>query len=384
MILNSAITIDLFVEIIDTSGSGLPSIIAYYSGSLTGNLAGSAQRINKAWTNKNGKLVEDSFQLPIPLDNVYQDPKSLVQVVDVNRDGLPDIVMTKGDCPSCSKTWPGTGKGWVEAPNWQVPADAITNKDGDPGFRLVDTKGDGYLDVLWMRPDKSDGKPDRGLALNDGHGWTSRQDALVPTGLSFVDKDGIDQGVRLLSVTGKGLTDIVASFAGRSQRVELNRSRRADVLDSLIDGYGLKTNVYYQTLLEADGSDPNSGVKANSLGSRAYERDVIDAFPKVAPVPTTYVVRQATVDEGNGSPAVIDYRYGKYRIDVLAGRSLGFGWRESLNEFSSVLTRSDVVQDVRLRSGVAREATCIVKQDVLRSINVDEQRHPGGCEEKEL
>ena len=76
-----------------------------------------------------------------------------------------------------------------------------------------------------------------------------------------MDKDGVDQGVRLLSVTGKGLTDIIASFQGRLQHVELNRSRRADVLKTVEDGYGMKTNVYYQTLLELDGADPNSGVK---------------------------------------------------------------------------------------------------------------------------
>jgi hypothetical protein len=233
--------------------------------------------------------------LPIPLDNVYQDPKSLVQVVDVNGDGLPDIVMTKGDCPSCSKTWPGTGKGRVEARNW-AGSSRRNHKDGDPGFRLVDTQGDGYLDVLWMRPDKPDGKPDRGLALNDGHGWTNRQDALVPTGLSFVDKDGIDQGVRLLSVTGKGLTDIVASFAGRAQRVELNRSRRADVLNSLIDGYGLKTNVYYQTLLEADGSGACGSNVPHPLSKRIIRQGSISSTRNV-----TYELDGRIVSSGTNS-----------------------------------------------------------------------------------
>jgi hypothetical protein len=55
--LNSATKIDLFFEIIDTSGSGLLSIIANYSNPLTGTLAGPAQRINKVWTHRNGKWV---------------------------------------------------------------------------------------------------------------------------------------------------------------------------------------------------------------------------------------------------------------------------------------------------------------------------------------
>ena len=139
--------------------------------------------------------------------------------------------MTKGDVPSNSKTWLGTGAGWTESPSWQVPADAISDKDGEPGFRIVDTKGDGYLDVLWMRPDKN-GKPDRGLSLNDGHGWSTRADDVVPRPSGLPISDGVDQGVRLIRVTGKGLTDIVASFEGHLQEVDLNRGRRADVLES--------------------------------------------------------------------------------------------------------------------------------------------------------
>jgi hypothetical protein len=50
------------------------------------------------------------------------------------------------------------GRGQVKAGlrprTGQVPADAITNKDGDPGFRLVDTQGDGYLDLIYSYKNK--------------------------------------------------------------------------------------------------------------------------------------------------------------------------------------------------------------------------------------
>jgi hypothetical protein len=108
----------------------------------------------------------------------------------------------------------------------------------------------GYLDVLWMRPDEG-GQPRRGLALNNGHDWKNRKDDLVPPGISFVDGDGVDQGVRLLNVTGKGVTDIVSSFGG-AQRAYLNRTRRADALSSITDGYGITTTIAYQTLLKVD------------------------------------------------------------------------------------------------------------------------------------
>jgi hypothetical protein len=161
--------IDLFVQILDFNGTGLPSIVANYQDPVT------QSRTNAIWTNSGAGWVSNGTQVPYALDAVYWESKTLVQILDVNGDGLPDIIMTKGNVPSNSKTWLGTGTGWIESPNWQVPSDAISNKDGEPGYRLVDTKGDGYLDVLWMRPDKN-GQPDRGLALNDGHGWSTRAD----------------------------------------------------------------------------------------------------------------------------------------------------------------------------------------------------------------
>jgi RHS repeat-associated protein len=360
----TGVSLDLFVQVIDITGAGLPAIVANFTDPITGAVT------NKVWLNTEGGWdASNAIAVPYALDALYREPKTLVQFADVNGDGLPDIVMTKGGCSDCSRTWVNTGRGWIENAAWRIPNEAIGSKDGDPGFRLVDTKGDGYLDVLWMRQ-KDDKTFEQGLRLNNGHDWATQASGdVAPKDLAFIDKDGVDQGVRLLSVSGKGLTDIVQSFEGRLQTVQLNRSRRADVLNAVTDGYGLKTSIYYQTLLEVDGADESSGVPEGiPLGWRTYEREAADAYPKVAPVPTTYVVRRAIVDETNGHPSVVDYRYGKYRVDGAALRSLGFGWRETLNEFSNVLTRSEMIQDARARPGINREATCIVKQDVLKNL----------------
>ncbi|WP_171054517.1 RHS repeat-associated core domain-containing protein [Roseovarius arcticus] len=360
--------IDLYVQMTDVDGSGLPDLVANFTEPDLPH-PGPPKVVSGVWMNTGTGWRASSMTVPQALDVVYRQPRTLVQWSDVNGDGLPDIITTDGASPSASKTWLGTGRGWTLSPAWQVPAAAISTLDGDPGFRLVDVNGDGYQDLLWMRPAKADGSEDRGLVLNDGNGWSKRADNLVPPGLVFTDKDGVDQGVRLLSVTGKGLTDIVASFEGGLQEVYTNRARRADILASVTDGYGIRTEVRYQTLLERDGSDQASGVVANPLGWRAFEREIPDDYPRVAPVPTTYVVRQVVVDAADGlAPATVDYRYGKYQVDADASRPLGFAWRESLNEFSRVLTRQEMLQDARAHPGVTNETSCTVDLSALEAI----------------
>jgi hypothetical protein len=188
---------------------------------------------------------------------------------------------------------------------------------------------------------------------------------VVPK-FSFVDKDGVDQGVRIISVTGRGLSDIVQSFAGDVPKVRLNTSRRAEMLRSIREGMGLVTTIHYRSLSENDDlgtpfiedADASYKMPSSLLGSRVYERGPPDPFPLIAPVPTTYAVRRATVDEGGGRTASFSYRYGSYRVDNSAMRSLGFGWRESLNEVNGVLARTELLQDPRFSNSPKREATC--------------------------
>ena len=345
---------DLFVQLIDVNGDGLPDIVARFKHPHDPTI-----EVHEVWLNTgDGWKLDTSFQVPILLDEPTRDPKALVQWADVNGDGKPDIVYTKRDGGSnLSKTWLGTGQGWVERPAWQVPLDAISDKGGDPSFRLVDVKGDGFLDVLYMR-NKDDGTIDKGLFINNGSTWVRHQDPSMVPDLPFVDKDGSDQGVRLLSVTGRGLTDIVMSLSGKAPVVELSVAERSDILHKIIDGFGLETNIYYQTLLETDATNSGDPHPPSNLWTRVYERGLASPYPLIAPIPTSYVVRRAVVDEGSGRSVGFSYRYGDYRVDSLAMRSLGFGWRESLNEVTNILTRTELVQDAKLRNSTKREATC--------------------------
>jgi RHS repeat-associated protein len=346
---------DLFVQVIDVNADGLPDIAARFA-----HPHDPAVKVHEVWLNTgDGWTLDNSFQAPMALDESIRDPKALIQWADVNGDGHADIVFTKRDAATnMSKTWLGTGRGWVERGNWKVPLESISDVAGDPSFRLVDVDGDGYLDVIYARK-KADGAIEKGLFINNGSTWVKQDSSLVPD-RPFIDKDGADQGVRLLSVTGRGLTDVVQSLRGSSPTVELNTASRADVLQKITDGYSLSTNVYYQTLLEADASNSGDPSPVTNLWSRVYERGPPRPYPIVAPIPTSYVVRRAVVDEGGGRSVAFSYRYGEYRVDSLAMKSLGFGWRETFNEVAKTLTRVELEQNAKLRNSPLREATCVL------------------------
>jgi hypothetical protein len=358
-------TESLFVELVDVDGDRLPDLIARFKHPHDPGI-----EVSEVWLNTgSGWALAGEMPAPIPLDSARRDPRALIQLIDVNGDGLADIVFSKRDGPTnASATWLSTGKGFVQSSAWQVPIQAIANRGGDQGFRFVDVNGDGLVDVVYSRK-IAGGAVERGLRTNTGAGWTTADPKVVTTIPAFIDEHGADQGVRLFDVDGNGLLDVIRSFAGgdsgeaTDQLVLLNSGRRADVLVAIDRGYQSKMLVSYQTLLETS-PDPGDGGGLTGLPwLRVYEPGVPGTYPIVSPVPATYVVRQVVFDDGHERRTALSYRYGDFRMHAQAMRSLGFGWRESYNEFNSVLARTELSQDVRVGSRQRRDAICWLRMD---------------------
>ena len=368
-------TKDLFVQVGDVDGDRLPDIVSGFKHPYD-----ASKEVFETWINTGAGWRRDTvIALPtrpngtrLYLDEPLRDPRALVQWADVNGDGLADIVFTKRQGGTNeSITFLSTGRGFVNggAP-WMVATDAIVDRAGDPGFRLIDVNGDGHLDILYSRATAS-GSKEVGLYLNNGSGWIAVDKALVERVPPFIDKDGLDQGIRLFDVDGNGLLDVLQAFASGDAnttptiQVLLNSGRRADILATIDTGFGLRTLVFYQTLLETVADAVTRG---NAPWNGVYVPGTPAVSPLISPVPASYVVRRAVVDEGVvGRQVAFSYRYGEYRIHALAMRPLGFGWRESFNEAaeSQLLTRTELLQDVKLRNSPVREATCWVPPDVM-------------------
>lgn len=344
----------LFVELLDINGDGLPDVIGRFKHPFD-----ATKEVSEVWLNTGTGWAGSAIQAPIFLDAIRRTPKSSIQWMDMNGDGLIDIVWSERvGGTNKSATWLSTGRGFIEAPQWQIPIDAIADRDADQSFRLLDLNGDGYVDILYSRT-VSNAQVERGAYLNNGSGWKSLdlKGLAIP---AFTTENGSDEGVRLFDVDGNGLPDVLRSFASgdtavAEQQVLLNRGRRADLLEKIDVGYDLATNITYQTMLEvADNSGkvvaPWSGVYVPGSDRSNY--------PIIAAVPTSYLVKRVAVEEGKGKSVGFSYHYGDYRLHMLALQPLGFRWRETYNEVTGIVSRSEYAQDVRLIGRTQREANC--------------------------
>lgn len=121
-------------------------------------------------------------------------------LVDVNGDGLPDMVSSTG-------SWLNTGDGWASTGSWAPPVAlaqpvSLANVTGDAGVRFTDFNGDGLADILQGLTTTF------GAWLNTGSGWSSAPSQWNPPA-PFAGDIGFSSGTVLADVNGDGLPDIL-------------------------------------------------------------------------------------------------------------------------------------------------------------------------------
>ncbi|MCL2550161.1 MAG: hypothetical protein FWE78_04460, partial [Methanimicrococcus sp.] len=149
-----------------------------------------------------------SLTLPVSvINNSGQDQG--VRFVDLNGDGLPDIVRSFG---STRSVWINTGNSFVSTSSWSIPV-AIINNNQKQGVQFIDINGDGLPDIV-----QSMGTT-RNVWTNTGSAFVPNSSWSIPA--AFIDNSGKDQGVRFVDLNGDGLPDIVQSF-GSTKNVWIN------------------------------------------------------------------------------------------------------------------------------------------------------------------
>lgn len=257
-----------------------------------------------------------------------------LMLIDMNKDDRPDIVY---DGVSGMRVMLNTGSGFGPDLNWGARGAAYSANSG--GFQIVDMNNDGLPDVVY--------DSDTGIRVKLGNGvnsfaadavWGTRAGTINPSApgihISDVNGDGLPDvvydssttGVRVLINKGNGLAPDaqwgtrVGSFSANSPGIRLvdaNGDERADILYDAGDGvrvllstgsaFGADT-VWGTRVANLNLADA-SRVQADDVGGDGREDVIYDSDAGVRVLKTNGIADLATsITNGIGLAATITYK----------------------------------------------------------------------------
>jgi len=114
--------------------------------------------------------------------------------------------------------WINNGHGWEENSSYVPPIEIVNNRSNsdrrgvDNGTRLISLTGNGFLGMVqnvYWNPHSVQ----KSAWINNGDGWEKASQYTPPAGIINIkgggNPKGIDNGVMFLDLTGSGLTDMV-------------------------------------------------------------------------------------------------------------------------------------------------------------------------------
>ncbi|MCF7860963.1 FG-GAP-like repeat-containing protein, partial [Candidatus Woesearchaeota archaeon] len=236
---------DKGTRVADVNGDGFPDFIqnAYGQGSSAYMNTGSGWVSNSSWVP------------PVEFITEYGRDKG-TRIVDVNGDGLPDIIQEAyglGD-----SAYLNTGNGWIRNDSFDPPIEFLSSTGGDKGTRLADVNGDGLPDIIQSKYGEGSS-----AYMNTGTGW-SRNDSFQPP-IEFIDSSGQNKGTRLADVNGDGLVDIIQSKYGGGSSAYTQKGSHNHYLIKAVTTYGGETVLSYlpSTSIDNTGSDEISDLSYN-------------------------------------------------------------------------------------------------------------------------
>jgi len=143
IVFTSSTSTDNGVRIVDANGDGLPDLLRGLKDAIgTTHFA--------AWLNNGNGWTSDPSWVPPAVFSAYPYADSGERIADVNGDGLPDRLFgfSNAGGPQYYASI-NTGNGWVASSTWNPPIVFTSSTSTDNGVRIVDVNGDGLPDILY-------------------------------------------------------------------------------------------------------------------------------------------------------------------------------------------------------------------------------------------
>jgi|GEM_PF-1699055 len=175
---------------------------------------------------------------------------------DVNGDGLPDILQAN---ETGRNTWMNNGTGWIIMNGtWTLPV-TFTNKTFlDTGARIMDINGDGLADII---QNMINGTILNNTWLNNGTGWSLASGSLVPDAMQ---RNGSNIGRRLADLNGDGFVDVIVADNQTNNYAWITNTITPFLLANITSEYGGMTHIDYTTSTRYNNTvDGVSGIGFN-------------------------------------------------------------------------------------------------------------------------
>jgi RHS repeat-associated protein len=330
------------ISFMDVNGDGLPDVVENLDGP---NVKMVALNTGKGWNIlAPGSADFNRFVPPVPLNQVGPPPYGGpigTEVVDLNGDGLPDIISWDQSNLVPQVTYLNTGNGWVQdpgpylapAPLWDSGLAQTLNQTGNIGRAFLNINGNGLADFVCYQID-GNGNPSAATWLNTGSGWSQQvsTDYNLPWQIASRNNQNQVTGADFVDLNGTGAMDEVWNFqdinGGNHRGAALNNRVNVDRLKTVTTGMGVSTTITYKPL-----TDPTVYTKGNTA-----------TYPEMDVINPTYVVSEVDNDDGVGGQYAMTYRYAGLRSSVIHGNE-GFASMTVTDTRTGISTVTDYHQD---------------------------------------
>ena len=239
--------------------------------------------------------------------------------------------------------------------------------ENQPCYQIVDLNGDGLVDILYSRDGNHyigpDGKRDtvstdpfggtnNGAFINTGTGWVEDSSWGLPGSYRLGKENETEPASIVADINGDGFPDIITDIKdGERPKLLLNQCV-PEVITSVIDGFGSELQVEYARL-----NDPST---TPAFGTRVFEKSTATLPAGHVPViDSRLVVSRYSEADGLGGRKWKSQRYGDLRYDRNNETSLGFGWIEACDESNGQLTRTEYRRDFPFAGSPATTETSV-------------------------